>query len=103
MKNILMGFFLSMTFTSFALSNESEVNKRAKEFITSNSTVLAKEIAVGHGESIDTLAELLSIQDVNVLTTFLQANYKNIDAVLNANIVEELHNVSSIDMQVTLN
>jgi len=34
------------------------MNEMAEKFIASNMDILAKEIAVGHGESINTLAEI---------------------------------------------
>ena len=53
------------------------MNERAQEFVASNMDTLAKEIAIGHGESIDTLAELLEVQDTAAFSASLQSNYNS--------------------------
>ena len=54
------------------------LNERAAEFVASNMDTLAKEIAMGQGESLDTLAELLQIQDKEKFASTLQTNYNKI-------------------------
>ena len=49
--------------TSGCKKTKFVMNERASEFVASNMDTLAKEISVGHGESVDTLAELLNIED----------------------------------------
>lgn len=104
MKKILICTLTLIALNTLAISDENSMAKaRAKEFIDSNLLILTKEIALGHGESIDTLAELLSIKDTSMFITFLQENYKDIDSVLNTQTFEEVDNVSSVDMQLTTN
>ena len=71
------------------------MNERASEFVASNMDVLAKEIAVGHGESIDTLAELLSVDDKTTFATALQANYNSIYTSQNVQMSDVLDNIST--------
>ena len=74
------------------------MNERAEEFVASNMDTLAKEIAMGHGESIDTLAELLNVQDKEAFATALQANYNKIYTSQNVEMNEVLDNISETSM-----
>ncbi len=70
------------------------MNERAEEFVASNMDTLAKEIAAGHGESVDTLAELLDVQDKDAFASALQANYNKIYTSQNVEMNEVLDNIS---------
>jgi hypothetical protein len=59
---------------------------------------LAKEIAVGHGESVDTLAELLEISDKATFSASLQTNYNSIYASQNATMADVLDNISTTSL-----
>jgi len=72
------------------------MNERAQEFVASNMDQLAKEIAMGHGESIDTLAELLSVEDKASFALGLQSNYKGIYTSENVEMAEVLDNIATI-------
>ncbi len=72
------------------------MNERAEEFVASNMDQLAKEIAMGHGESLDTLAELLQIEDKAAFASALQANYNSIYASDKADMADVLDSVSII-------
>lgn len=74
------------------------MNKRAEEFVASNMDQLAKEIAIGHGESVDTLAELLEISDKATFSASLQANYNSIYASQNATMADVLDNISTTSL-----
>lgn len=74
------------------------MNERAEEFVASNMDQLAKEIAVGHGESVDTLAELLKISDKATFSASLQANYNSIYASQNATMADVLDNISTTSL-----
>lgn len=74
------------------------MNERAEEFVASNMDQLAKEIAVGHGESVDTLAELLEISDKATFSASLQANYNSIYASQNATMADVLDNISTTSL-----
>lgn len=55
-------------------------NERLKEFVASNMDKLAKDVAMGQGESLDTLAELLEIKKDQRAGIYakLQQNFANI-------------------------
>jgi len=72
------------------------MNERAEEFVASNMDQLAKEIAMGHGESIDTLAELLSVEDKEAFALGLQTNYKGIYTSENVQMADVLDNIATI-------
>lgn len=74
------------------------MNERAEEFVASNMDQLAKEIAIGHGESVDTLAELLEISDKATFSASLQANYNSIYANQNATMADVLDNISTTSL-----
>ena len=72
------------------------MNERAEEFVASNMDQLAKEIAMGQGESVDTLAELLQVEDKDAFASALQANYNSIYTSDKANMAEVLDNISVV-------
>jgi hypothetical protein len=74
------------------------MNERASEFVASNMDILAKEIALGHGESLDTLDELLKVQDKLAFNAALQANYNKIYSSKSVKMADVLDNISSTQM-----
>lgn len=74
------------------------MNERAQEFVASNMDQLAKEIAEGHGESIDTLAELLEVSDKVAFADSLQKNYNTIYAHQNVEMAEVLDTISTTSL-----
>lgn len=70
-------------------------NERVKEFINGNVDQLAMDIAIGQGESLNSLADLMEVsaKDRPVLYTKLQ---KNFDAIFTA------HDLSSDDVTKNL-
>jgi len=74
------------------------MNERASEFVASNMDTLAKEISVGHGESLDTLAELLKVEDKVTFATALQANYNKIYSSKSVKMADVLDNISTTVM-----
>jgi hypothetical protein len=72
------------------------MNERAAEFVASNMDQLAKEVAVGQGESVDTLAELLDVEDKALFAASLQANYNAIYTSKNAEMADVLDNISTV-------
>jgi len=72
------------------------MNERAEEFVASNMDILAKEIALGHGESIDTLAELLEVEDSAAFSASLQENYNNIYTSQKVEMADVLDNIATI-------
>ncbi len=71
------------------------MNERAEEFVAANMDTLAKEIAVGHGETIDTLAELLNVEDSEAFAAALQENYNRIYTSKNVEMSDVLDNISA--------
>jgi len=71
------------------------MNERAEEFVASNMDTLAKEIAAGHGESVDTLAELLEVSDKAAFASALQANYNKIYTSQNVEMSDVLDNIAT--------
>ncbi|WP_457745772.1 DUF3015 family protein [Sulfurimonas sp.] len=74
------------------------MNERASEFVASNMDTLAKEISVGHGESLDTLAELLDVADKATFASALQANYNKIYSSESVEMSDVLDNISTTAM-----
>ena len=74
------------------------MNERAEEFVASNMDILAKEIAAGHGESLDTLAELLNVQDKAAFAVALQSNYNSIYTSKQVEMSDVLDNISTTSL-----
>lgn len=72
------------------------MNERAAEFVASNMDQLSREIAIGQGESVSTLAELLNVQDKAAFAAALQTNYNAIYTSDKADMATVLDNVSTI-------
>ena len=81
--------------TSGCKKTKFVMNERASEFVASNMDVLAKEISVGHGESVDTLAELLEVQDKAAFAVALQTNYNSIYKSQSVEMADVLDNIST--------
>jgi len=71
------------------------MNEQAQEFVAANMDQLAKEIAQGQGESIETLAELLEVSDKATFAASLQANYEAIYTSQNSKMADVLDNISA--------
>ena len=82
--------------TSGCKKTKLVMNERAEEFVASNMDILSKEISVGHGESIDTLAELLSVEDKAAFSTSLQANYNSIYTSEKVEMSDVLDSIASV-------
>ena len=72
------------------------LNERAAEFVAANMDQLSREIAIGEGESVETLAELLDVEDKAAFASALQANYNAIYASEKADMATVLDNVATI-------
>ncbi|PHR55125.1 MAG: hypothetical protein COA44_11380 [Arcobacter sp.] len=82
--------------TSGCKKTKFVMNERAEEFVASNMDQLAKEISVGQGESLDTLAELLQVEDKEIFASALQANYNSIYTSQNVQMADVLDNIAAI-------
>ena len=81
--------------TSGCTKTKLVMNERAEEFVASNMDQLAKEIAMGQGESVDTLAELLKVEDKAVFAASLQANYNSIYSADDVKMADVLDTISA--------
>lgn len=80
--------------TSGCKKTKFVMNKITQQFVASNMDILAKEIAAGHGESLDALDELLKVQDKVAFNTTLQANYNKIYNSKSVQMADVLDNIS---------
>lgn len=73
-------------------------NEKLNQFVADNMDNLAKDIAMGHGETLETLAELMDIplQDRAVFYSKLQANFSKIFTSANVQAAEVLDNIVTV-------
>ncbi len=83
--------------TSGCKKTKFVMNERASEFVASNMDQLAKEAAIGQGESVDTLAELLNVKDKAAFATTLQKNYNSIYTSSDVKMADVLDNIATIE------
>ncbi|MGE4510956.1 MAG: DUF3015 family protein [Sulfurimonadaceae bacterium] len=81
--------------TSNCKKTKFVMNERAEEFVASNMDTLAKEIAMGHGETLDTLAELLEVEDKTTFAAALQDNYTAIYSSQKVEMSDVLDNIAT--------
>ena len=74
------------------------MNDMAEEFVASNMDILAKEIAVGHGETLDTLAELLNVEDKATFSASLQTNYNAIYSSQDVEMADVLDTIATTSL-----
>lgn len=72
------------------------MNERVEEFVASNMDSLHREISMGKGENLDTLAELLGEEDNDNFKSNLQANYLAIYNNDDVNMANTLDNIKSL-------
>ncbi len=100
----LNGLFGTQTFGITSGTSECErpadfaSNARIQQYVADNIDQLAADIAVGQGESLNALADLMSVQanDRAALYTSLQSNFDNIfttSAVSSTDVVKNLDKV----------
>jgi hypothetical protein len=83
--------------TSGCKKTKFVMNERAEEFVAANMDQLAKEVAMGHGESVDTLAELLKVEDKATFAASLQKNYNSIYTSADVKMADVLDNISTVE------
>lgn len=73
-------------------------NERLKEFVVTNADTLAKDIASGRGEALDTFAELIDLPAANRAATYsvLQANFTKIFTSEKVEAAEIIDNIATI-------
>ena len=72
------------------------MDSRTQEFVASNMDALSREVAQGKGEHLDTLVELLGIEDKANFKLALQANYNKLYANKDAQSADVLDGVASL-------
>ncbi len=82
--------------TSGCTKTKFVMNERAAEFVAANMDQLAKDVAVGYGESVDTLAELLQVEDRATFAASLQTNYNAIYTSQDAKMADVLDNIATV-------
>ena len=103
LQNTTNNFYSTQTFaitsgTSGCKKVKFVMNERAEEFVASNMDILAKEISKGQGESIDTLAELLLVEDKTEFASALQSNYNSIYTSQKVEMADVLDNISTTSL-----
>ncbi|MBI3605076.1 MAG: DUF3015 family protein [Nitrospirae bacterium] len=75
-------------------------NDRLNSFVQNNLDNLAKEIAMGEGESLDTLAELMEIpvEEKTAFNKNLQANFKSIFPSKNVVVAGVINNIIAVTL-----
>lgn len=73
-------------------------NERLNEFVVANIDSLAKDIAKGKGESLDTVAELMNIPAEKRTAVYaqLQANFSNIFTSERVEAADVIDNIASV-------
>lgn len=82
--------------TSGCQKTKFVMNETTERFVASNMDQLSKEIAMGHGEAVETLAELLKVENKSAFIASLQKNYNSIYTSSNVKMANVLDNVSAI-------
>lgn len=68
-------------------------NERIEKFVADNMDGLAIDIAAGHGENLDTLSSLMSVEDKAAFNSTLKANFSKIYSstdVTSANVIDSI-------------
>lgn len=72
------------------------MDSRVQEFVASNMDILSKEIAQGKGESLDTLVELLEVEEKESFKLALQENYHKLYTSKDAQMADVLSGVNAL-------
>lgn len=71
-------------------------NDKLNRFVEDNMDEIAMDISAGQGESLDTLATLLNVEDKDAFKAKLQANFANIYSSENVNSAQVIDNIAVI-------
>ncbi|CAM3352340.1 DUF3015 family protein [Helicobacter labetoulli] len=82
--------------TSGCKSGKVAMDSRTQEFVAANMDALSQEIARGNGEHLDTLVELLNVDDKATFKIALQENYHKLYANANAQSADVLDGAASL-------
>lgn len=73
------------------------MNERLQHFVADNMDNLAQDIAMGEGETLETLAELMDVQDRHAFRQNLKANFNQIyssDDVTHLDVLQQIETLS---------
>lgn len=82
--------------TSGCKKTKLVLSEKVNTFVASNMDQLSKEVAMGRGESVDTLAELMNISDKKTFISSLQANYNKIYTSSKVEMADVVDNINAI-------
>lgn len=82
--------------TSGCKSGKVAMDSRTQEFVAANMDALSQEIARGNGEHLDTLVELLNVENKEAFKVALQENYHKLYANANAQSADVLDGAASL-------
>jgi hypothetical protein len=71
-------------------------NQATRDYIAANLDALARDIAAGHGESLDTLAELAGVTDRAAFAAKVQAHYAVIFTSADVTSEEVIENLAKV-------
>lgn len=82
--------------TSGCKSGKVAMDSRTQEFVAANMDALSQEIAQGRGEHLDTLVELLEVDDKEGFKLALQENYNKLYTSKDAQSADVLDGAASL-------
>jgi len=68
-------------------------NDKLNKFVAENMDELALDISAGHGETLQTVAKLMNVENTDAFSAKLQANFSNIYSnqdVTSANVIDSI-------------
>ena len=71
------------------------MNEKAQRFVADNMDSIAVEVAAGQGENLDTLLSLIDVQDKEVASATLKANFSKIYSSSDVSSAQVLDNIAS--------
>ncbi|WP_338562437.1 DUF3015 family protein [Acinetobacter sp. KS-LM10] len=97
-NGIFTNQLLGITFGTLGCSGTGAVTAQAVTFTNENAETLARDMAVGQGESLNVLAELLNIKadDKARFFTVSQQNFSEIYSVENQNSLQVLASLQAV-------
>lgn len=97
-NGIFTNQLLGITFGTLGCSGTGAVTAQAVTFTNENAETLARDMAVGQGESLNVLAELLNIKadDKARFFTVSQQNFSEIYSVENQNSLQVLASIQAV-------
>lgn len=100
-NGIFMNQLFGITFGTLGCKGDGVITAQVAEFVEGNSVALARDVAVGEGENLEVLAQLLNIADADKAHFYAvaKANFGAIyaDNATTESVVTALHQVMAQD------